>query len=386
MTGPNAEGAGRDVDEREYLVQLLMAQQAQGAQQVQGAQQGAQVHASAMQMQMPAAMPYGHNMQGMQGMMPMMPMMAPAMTMQPQLAMQQAGMQLVGMGPRAGTSIDPRMMYGGGMLPMSHMADTSISNAAAVAAAGGGLRSGSMNLTPRQSASGRQPARTSAGTAPRPISDPNVDAATLLLGLQESLASLQLGGDGEDSWPGGAHSRLSDPGLAGSHHVSPIRHLNRISDSGQTLALHSPKLLDLEVLLNNALAAGQAAAAGGSPGAAGGGGGGGSAHSSMSGLTAQSSQGDIGDSQGRSDSPVALHSHPASATGSPLAQRSTQGQGADGGAALPNSTRAMIQALGGADACIQALVSQLQQQGIVASKDQLVMSLTQLLTQLLTQS
>lgn len=379
MMGPDAEGAGRDVDEREYLVQLLMAQQAQGA------QQGAQVHASAMSMQMPAAMPYSHNMHGMQGMQGMMPMMAPAMTMQPQLAMQQAGMQLVGMGPRAGTSMDPRMMYGGGMLPMSHMADASASNAAAVAAAGGGPRSGGMTLTPRQSASGRQSARTSAGTAPRPISDPNVDAATLLLGLQESLASLQLGGDGEDTWPGGAHSRLSDPGLAGSHQVSPIRHLNRISDSGQTLALHSPKLLDLEVLLNNALAAGQAAAAGGSRGAAGGGGGG-SAHSSMSGLTAQSSQGDIGDSQGRSDSPVAPHSHPASATGSPLAQRSGQGQGADGGAALPNSTRAMIQALGGADACVQALVSQLQQQGIVASKDQLVMSLTQLLTQLLTQS
>eukprot|EP00955_Chlamydomonas_euryale_P014672 157646-Chlamydomonas_euryale.AAC.5 len=117
----------------------------------------------------------------------------------------------------------------------------------------------------------------------------HLDTASLLLGLQESLASLHCGGmqlggangssasaaaggDGCEQlvWPPSATSpasladagappngRTSDPGMLDQQNVmaataamNPVRHLNRISDSGQVLGL-AKGMADLESLLSS---------------------------------------------------------------------------------------------------------------------------------------
>lgn len=115
----------------------------------------------------------------------------------------------------------------------------------------------------------KTPTRTSAPAIPTVTSPEH-----MLMNLQEALANVSLSVDGLSAVSGAPHigaGRTSDPGLgpAGLHMaahaisaVHPLPHMNRISDSGQTLGLASPKGLTLESLLPlvNSLAAQQKAA------------------------------------------------------------------------------------------------------------------------------
>lgn len=194
-----------------------------------------------------------------------------------------------------------------------------------------------------------------------------VDAASLLLGLQQSL---NMATDGAWAAAGAdmPNARLSDPGTAHAH-INPLRHLSRISDSGQTLGLATPAIRDLENLLTSALAG----AASLSNGATSGGTSGGALRSPAP------------DQQQQQDAGLASQrSSPSAGSGSQVLSADQQDGSRSSGNLQPSQQPGGTQAgANPADEYVKGLVTQLQQQGIVTSKQQLVDSLTQLLSQLL---
>lgn len=278
------------------------------------------------------------------------------------------------------------------MAPPPRAASSRDMSAAIAAATAAGLRPRGALPGGSGGAGGRTSQGSATAAAPNPVQgcalDPNQDmgggfnATSLLLGLQEQLASLgRQAADG--SWPGlaggvsssvNAQSRISDPGPGSGGHLDldPMRqHLSRVSDSGQVLGLGPGKgMAGLESLLSSALAGAIS-----HPGT--------SASSPQSATSratslplSHTSSGPLISPHARSDAlaPSPMHA-PAGAT------QGADGMGA-GGTADANGIAGALQQAGG-DATVQHLLSQLQEQGIVTSKEQLVSSLAQLLSQLM---
>lgn len=281
------------------------------------------------------------------------------------------------------------------MAPPPRAASSRDMSAAIAAATAAGLR-------PRGAlpgGSGGSGGRTSQGiataAAPNPVQgcalDPNQDlggglnATSLLLGLQEQLAS--LGGQAADgSWPGlaggvsstvNAQSRISDPGPGSSGHLDldPMRqHLSRVSDSGQVLGLGPGKgMAGLESLLSSALAGAIS-----HPGT--------SASSPQSATSRAASLPLSHTSSGPLISPHASSASSDAPAPSPVHAPPGAAKGANGtgvgGMEVANGVAGALQQASG-DATVQHLLSQLREQGIVTSKEQLVSSLAQLLSQLM---
>lgn len=251
---------------------------------------------------------------------------------------------------------------------------------------------------------------------------------SLLMNLQEALAGVTLGVEGLSALSGHHHhhhgaSRTSDPGfapLAGlglrPHRVSAVHpqpHMNRISDSGQTLGVVNPQnLAALESLLplvNSALTPQQQQAAAAlvrsmsagsqsasqypasassppkSPPTA--------SSPASSAPTSEANLGSLGSGTSLPASPANApglshaHASPPSSSPSPGSHGShhvsMQAQAHAQQAALLQSLAAAAGPAQVPPAYVAKIVSDLQEQGLAGSKEQLVSSLSQLLAQLL---